>query len=379
MQKPKILEQKVLHEFSLRIHICKFSSIIIEVKIMNIPKIAISNEDDPNMKIVEIRTPQIPTNSSSPSPYKSIIKNRLSQPRTSSSTSTTTQSYHTAPTRQESYLSNDTTSKSSVKNKSTEQLPFKPAMIDENDTENDVSDLSQVENTSKITQTVDDEAIPRRRGTISTTSVLNSNENLPRRQYSLRQNRSSTSTNNGTMSPTTSYNSARNYFIPHVSTPPPPLPYAAKGIRDSLTQINQEKRRNQSNPIRRTNSYRACSSSNTLRRFIVRDGKLIEQETNSIHPVIKRRSTLDYSSYPMTQIESSSIYLTPKYDNIEQDNSTKIDDSIRLMTKTSSSSDQRDIQADMTNSNYPSTGVSFQRRFCPPDERLCDFRFFVHV
>lgn len=334
---------------------------------MNIPKIAISNEDDPSMKIIEMRTPQMTTNPTTASPYKSIIKNRSSQPRTSSSTSTTTQSYYTAPTRQDSYLSNDPTGKSSVKNKSTEQLSSKPTIIDENDTENDVSDLSQIENASKIAVCVDDqETIPRRRGTISTSSILNSNENLPRRQYSLRQHRSSTSTNNATTSTSTSYNSARNYFIPHVSTPPPPSPYAEKGIRDSLSQINQEKRRNQSNPIRRTNSYRS-SSSNTLRRFIVRDGKLIEQETNSSHPVIKRRSTLDYSCYPMTQIEASSIYETPKHSNIEQENLSKIDDSIRLMTSTSSSTDQRDTQTDTTKNNHPPTGVSFQWRFFSND------------
>ena len=329
---------------------------------MNIPKIAISNEDDSHMKILEIKSPQITTNSSSSSPYKSIIKNRSSQQRTSSSTSTTTQSYYTVPTRNDSYLSNDSTGKLLVKNKSTEQLPNKPAIIDENDTENDISDLSQIENTSKITAPLDQQTIPRRRGTISTTSILNSNENLPKRQYSLRQHRSSTSTNNDTTSPSVSYNSTRNYFIPHVSTPPPPLPYAAKAIRDSLTQINHDKRHNKSNPVRRTNSHRS-SSSTTLRRFIVRDGKLIEQETNSTHPVIKRRSTLDYSSYAMTQMESSSVYETAKHDPSELNQTTKIDDSIRLTTNVSSNANRRDEQSDMSRNDDLPPGVSRSWKF----------------
>lgn len=342
LQTRSILEEKV---WTFSIHISN-NLLIVEVKIMNIPKIAISNEDDSHMKILEIKSPQITTNSSMSSPYKSIIKNRSSPRRTSSSTSTTTQTYYTAPTRNDSYRSNDIIGKSLIKTKSTEQLPNKPAIIDENDTENDISELSQIENTSKITGSIDQQTIPRRRGTISTTSVLNANENLPKRQYSLRQHRSSTSTNNDNVSPSVSYNSARNCFIPHVSTPPPPLPYAAKTIRDSLTQINHERRQNKSNPVRRTNSHRS-SSSTTLRRFIVRDGKLIEQETNSIHPVMKRRSTLDYSSYPMTQMETSSVYETPKHEQNEIKQTTT--------TNASSSTDER---SDMHRNDDPSAGVS---------------------
>lgn len=318
---------------------------------MSIPKIAISNEDDSSLQIIETRSPQIIPTSTSPSPYKSIIKKSSSQPATPSSTSTTTQSYYTAQTRLDSYRPNDFIRKSSVKNKSSNQGQLKKQIIDENDTENDVSELSQLEDTSKIA---------RRRDTISTTPILNSNENIPKRQYSLRQNRSFTRVNNDNSSPSISYNSTRNYFIPHVSTPPPPLPYAEKSIRNSLTQISQQQRQNKSFPVRRTNSYRSSSSSSTtLRRFIVRDGKLIEQKINQSHPVIKRRSTLDYSSCPMTQIETSSVYETPKHEH----NELYINNSIRLVTDTNSNiqsivNDQSDMQLDITKTNQQTTGVS---------------------
>jgi hypothetical protein len=64
----------------------------IEVKIMSIPKIAISNEDDSTLRIVETRLRSIP-NLNNPSPYKSIIKTRPSQLQSPSSS--TIQSFHT--------------------------------------------------------------------------------------------------------------------------------------------------------------------------------------------------------------------------------------------------------------------------------------------
>jgi hypothetical protein len=328
---------------------------------MNIPKIAISNEDDSSLKIVEMRSTKITNTSNSSSPYKSIIKNRSSQPPTPSSTSTTTQTYYTAPTRMDS---NDLNRKSSIKDKSNDQLQIKKQIIDENDTENDVSELSQLEDASKLVTLTTEQKIPRRRDTISTTSILNSNENIPKRQFSLRENRSFKNANNDNSSTSISYNSSRNYFIPHVSTPPPPLPYAEESIRNSLTQTGYEQRQNKSNPVRRTNSYRPSSSSSTSRRrSITRNGKLIEQETNYSHQIIKRRSTFDNSSYPMTQIETSSIYETPKYEENEQYIQSNINNSIQLVIDTNLNTqsivnNESDMQLDITKLNQQSTGVS---------------------
>ncbi len=366
--KIKILEQKVYICFFYSFINTKSLFFIIEVKIMSIPKIAISNEDDSSLQILETRSPYVVNTSSPSSPYKSIIKNRSSQPPTPSSTSTTTtQSYHTAPTRLDSYISNDVLRKSSIKNKPPDLVQIKKQIIDENDTENDISELSQIEDTSKVTTSTTEPKISRRRDTISTTSVLNSNENIPKRQYSLRQNRSFTTANNENSSPSISYNSSRNSFIPHVSTPPPPLPYAEKNIRDSLTQINHDERQRKSNPVRRTHSYRPPSSSTTLRHFIVRDGTLIEQEINNLHSIMKRRSTFDNSFYPMKQIETSSIYETPKNEENEQYIQSDINNSIRLVTDINSNTqstvnNQSDMQLDVTKLNQESTGVSQQFR-----------------
>lgn len=61
---------------------------------MSIPRIAISNEDDASLRILETR-PRIHTfSNSTASPYKSIIKTRSSQPQSPSS-SATSQSFHT--------------------------------------------------------------------------------------------------------------------------------------------------------------------------------------------------------------------------------------------------------------------------------------------
>jgi hypothetical protein len=60
---------------------------------LSIPKIAISNEDDSSLRILETRLKSTTPNSNTSSPYKSIIKTRPPQPRSPSSS--TTQSFHT--------------------------------------------------------------------------------------------------------------------------------------------------------------------------------------------------------------------------------------------------------------------------------------------
>lgn len=60
---------------------------------MSIPRIAISNEDDSTLQLFESRS-RSNVLSNSPSPHKSIIKTRSSQPQSPAS-STTTQSFHT--------------------------------------------------------------------------------------------------------------------------------------------------------------------------------------------------------------------------------------------------------------------------------------------
>jgi hypothetical protein len=326
---------------------------------MSIPKIAISNEDDASLQILETRIQMTNPSTSPPSPpYKSIIKNRPSLPQTPSSTSSpTTQSYHTCQTR---FDSNNTFMNSPLKNKLSDQLQIKrTGIIDENDTENDVSELSQLEDISKLT--TNEQNLPKRRDTISTASLSrstnNSNEYVHKRQYSLRQNRSSNTLNNDNAS---SYKSSRNSFLPHMTTPPPPLPYAEKNVRNSLTQINSEQQQQQrkSNPVRRTSSYRPSSKS---RRFIVHDGKSIEQEpNNSPHSILKRRSTFDNSFYPMTQVETSSIYETPRH---EDESNTK--NSIRLLTDTNLNAqlavdNQSDMQLEVSiNENTPNQNQSY--------------------
>jgi hypothetical protein len=58
---------------------------------MSIPKIAISNEDDSSLRILESH---LKSNSNPPSPHKSIIKTRPTQPQSPSSSSTS-QSFYT--------------------------------------------------------------------------------------------------------------------------------------------------------------------------------------------------------------------------------------------------------------------------------------------
>lgn len=171
------------------------ASSLSEVKIMSIPKIAISNEDDASLRIIETHAPMINRFSTPPSPYKSIIKHRPSQASTLSSTSTGTHTYYTCQTRLNPNYSHDTFTNAAMKNRPSEQFPMNNhRIIDENDTENDVSELSQLDSLSKSIKPATESSVPRRRGTISTTSVLHSgddsNEHRPQRQYSLRQNRS---------------------------------------------------------------------------------------------------------------------------------------------------------------------------------------------
>lgn len=91
---------------------------------MSIPKIAISNEDDSSLRILEnhLKTTikSIPSNFSSP--RKSIIKARSSQPQSPSSSSTT-QSFHTCveSTRKESLPLKRSYTISVVKNPSEQQ------------------------------------------------------------------------------------------------------------------------------------------------------------------------------------------------------------------------------------------------------------------
>jgi hypothetical protein len=321
---------------------------------MSIPKISISNEDDAGLR-------QMSNSSTPPSPYKPIIKTRSSQPQTPpSSTSTTTQSYHTCQTRLDSYLSNDLAHNSSIKKKSTSQIQLKKQIIDENDTENDVSELSQTEDLPRSTT---EQKFPKRRDTISTTSVLHSNENIHKRQSSLCRNRSLTTVNSDNSSTTVLNKPSQNTFIPHVSTPPPPLPYAEKRIRHSLTQIDYKQRK--SHPVRRINSYRSSSSSTATiyTRFNELDGKLIQQEIHSSYPFLQRRSTVDNSSYPTTQIETSSIYETPKHEEYQPYISSNINNTIRLVTDTNLNTqltinDRSDMQLDITPQNQEHIGVS---------------------
>lgn len=346
---------------------------------MNIPKIAISNEDDSSLQIVETHLEPMDTVATPPTPFKSIIKNRSSLPPTPSSTSTTTHSYHTCPTRVDANHANDTFVGSSMRKKSMDYSQIsKPRIIDENDTENDVSELSHVDELSKANKLNGEPKIHRRRDTISTTSVLPSNdpsnEHAQPKRSRLRKNRSFTAGNGDRSTVVVLQNSSGNSFIPNMTTPPPPLPYAEKNARDSLTQVPQaERRRRHLNPVRRTHSYRpssSSSSSTTMRRFIVRDGKLLEQAINTTHPIIKRRSTLDNSSYPMTQMENSSVYGTPRNDESEQYRDAT-SNSIRLVTDANTNTqvivnDQSDMQLDLNTGairrNSPQAGVRQQFR-----------------
>jgi hypothetical protein len=328
---------------------------------MSIPKIAISNDDDSSLQILQVHSTSKTAASTPPSPFKSIIKNRSSQPVQASSASTTTHTYYTCQTRQDTIHSNEPWSNSSIRQKPVDQFHIRQQrMIDENDTENDVSELSQVDESSKTKHSNLATRIPRRRGTISTTSVLPSHacvidEQTSAKPFRLRKNRSFTIMNSERSTMPMSTSSSRNSFVPHGTTPPPPWPYAEKDTRHSLTRRNHGHRSRTLNPVRRTNSYRPSTSSTssaTLRRFIVHDGKLIEQTIDVTNANIKRRSTLDNSSYPMTQIETSSIYETPPQDDHEQYMETNSSTTIRLVTHANRNiqllvNDQSDMQLNL--------------------------------
>ncbi|CAF3788788.1 unnamed protein product [Rotaria socialis] len=348
-----------------------------EVKILSIPKISVSNDFDSNLQIVATHSLQLNKVPTPPSPYKSIIKHRSSQPPTPSSTSTS-QSFFTCPTRVDSNLLNDPLQRSSSA-KTSNQIQIKKQTIDENDTENDVSELSRVDNASKIKSSSNEQQFPQRRGTISITSGLrskhHSNEAIHKRQYSLRKNRSYTTVDNDTISTLNFNKSSPNYFIPHLpnSPPPPPLPYAEKSIRDSLTQINHTQRHKANILLRRTNSCHPPSSSSTtiLKRFIVQDGKLIEQDIHNPQPIIKRRSTLGYLSYSATQNETSGSYKIPMHENNEQYMKSNTNSSIRLVIDTnlgtqSIVNDQSDMQLNVSKQENETFSLSrtLIMRFC---------------
>ncbi|CAF1635703.1 unnamed protein product, partial [Adineta ricciae] len=335
-----------------------------EVKIM-IPKISISNnDDDPTLLMLEANRRRATTVSTPPSPYKSIIKHRPSQPQTPSSTSTTTQSYYTCPTRVESYVSNDLARKSSTI-KHTNQGLKKKQSVDENDTENDISEMSQIEDITSITASIGERRPFKRRDTISTTSMSSRHQNILRRQYSLGGRRSSNIVN---ISLTTGLTkSTQKQFIPHVSTPPPPLPCVERNVRNSLSQTNSSQQEKKCVPIRRTASQRpsttsSSSSTTTIyRSFIERDGKLIEQEINSLDPTRERRSTFDNSSRRTTKNETSSIYETPKHE-CEQFYPKSRTNSIRLIADANFNTlsvinDQSDMQLGVKTPNFEQNGL----------------------
>jgi hypothetical protein len=85
------LDLKVKTKFLKRISLRNFVFFVLEVKIMSIPKIAISNEDDSSLRILESHLKSNPNPSS---PHKSIIKTRSSQPQSPASSSTS-QSFYT--------------------------------------------------------------------------------------------------------------------------------------------------------------------------------------------------------------------------------------------------------------------------------------------
>ena len=340
------LELKVRSDSSIFSNLIKEnqkSCLIIEVKTTSIPKIAISSVDDSSLHVLEPNAVQINEISALSPQYKSIMKTCSFQSQLPSLTSTTN-SYFTCLTHRNSNFSDKHGRNSFLKNKPFNQFEIKKQFIDENDTENDVSELSQIEDVPKISISITKQKIPRRRGTIATASVLNQDNNLHevshRRQYSLHKNHSFTTGNNENLSTITlNTTSSRNHFIPHISTPPPPLPYAEESIRKSLTQITNEQRQRKAVPVRRTNSCRPSSSSSlpssvTKRRFVVRDGKLIEQTINNSQLILQRRLTFDNSSYSITQTETSNNYETPKVKDNEQYIKMNTVNSIRPVTDT---------------------------------------------
>ncbi|CAF0857877.1 unnamed protein product, partial [Rotaria sordida] len=217
-----------------------------EVKIISIPKIAISNENDSSLYVVEnLFKKSSNSNSNSSSPHKSIIKIRSSQPQSLSSS--TTQSFHTC------FESIDKQSRKI-------SLP-----IQQNNT------LSTIKNKSL-------------------TNIYN-------------------------------YNNQTYYY---------------------------DKEQISINPIRRINSYQ----SSLTKRFIIQDRKLIEEYINQSDRIHKRRLTFDNFNYSIDQVDTSSIYETPKHDyNQPLQNSFRlfIDNDSNILTTINN---QSDMQIDInTNTN----------------------------
>jgi hypothetical protein len=242
---------------------------------MSIPKIAISNEDDSNLRILETRL-RSNTNTNASSPYKSIIKTRSSQPQ--SPASSTTQSYHTCQSNSDSMR----------KQSSSDQFRM-------------------------ITQdSINKESLPLKRSCTISVIKNKSDENLHQRQCNLRKNNSFTTKN------------SEQHLL---------------------------------NSVRRVNSYHASPT----RRFIIHEDK----RKNS-NPIPNRRSTLEKFSNSMIQIDTSSVYGTPKH----EENKRYSDNYIRLVTDTdintqTTVNDQSDMQVDVTTNenkqNQPQIEVSLQR------------------
>ncbi len=237
---------------------------------MSIPKIAISNEDDSSLRILENRL-RVNANPNISSAYKSIIKARPSQPQSPAS-STTTQSFHTCfeSTRKESF---DRSSNRSY-----------AVSIGKN----------------------------------------NSDQNFLNKQSSLYKNPSVTTIQSDNHRKKHSEQQQQQYLL---------------------------------KPMRRINSYQP---STPTKRFDIREDKLMKEEKKNSYPIVKRRSTINHFTYPMIQIDTSSIYGTPKH---EEDNQY-LDNSIRLVVDTDTNmpitiNDQSDMQVDVTkNKNQPQIGVS---------------------
>ncbi|CAF4236468.1 unnamed protein product, partial [Didymodactylos carnosus] len=266
-----------------------------EVKIMSIPKIAISNEDDSSLRI--IGTPQITRTSPSSnhssqnspimfdrptlpqiSPYKSIIKYTNQRNDNNTSISSTT----TSPKRDESSISKTPSFRScrshfdpTITTQTTidSSLPYTDCpecilqqkqnsikeeqhVTDGNDTEDDISDLSVIE-TSKLLNpiaessnvslsTVSNTTISlKRRDTIPATSSSTTNDVRKlfnkKRSFSISSKSDtmdSTRTCNGSSDNWNGNGNGVHHFEPNFPSPPP-LPIPPKNPRNSLTSVAQ--------------------------------------------------------------------------------------------------------------------------------------------
>lgn len=196
---------------------------ILEVKIMSIPKIAISNENDSSLRIVENRSkPNINSNTSSP--YKSIMKTRPSHAQSTSSS--TTQSYYTC---------NESIGKQSSK-------------------------------------------IP----------------------TNLKRSQTASTMKNG------SNHSLHEYY--------------------SIIKLDNQQSKNSIYRIRRINSYQSLKNNS-----ILDSEKPIKEDITMPNIKVKRRLTIDHIMHPMIEVETSSIYETPKHEYNQ-----RAENSIRLIVDTDS-------------------------------------------